>query len=94
MPNKRKPRKYTTPNLDDFPTAIAEELRYRQPMRVSEIMVLTLTHGQTGFAICPRCKLTMEYDYVSFCGRCGQHLDWSRYRHAALRTPEDHEGSN
>ena len=94
MPVKQVARGNKSRDLADFPPAIAEELRYRQPIHVSEIMVFSMTHGETGFAVCPRCKLTMEYDYASFCGRCGQHLDWSRYRYAVLRTPEDHTGSD
>ncbi|MDO4362396.1 MAG: hypothetical protein Q4C32_07600 [Eubacteriales bacterium] len=31
------------------------------------------------YAVCPRCDTSLERDYVSFCDRCGQHLEWSSY---------------
>lgn len=30
------------------------------------------------FAICPRCKSAIEYDFQSYCGNCWQYIDWSR----------------
>ena len=30
------------------------------------------------FSVCPRCKHVIEYDYQSYCGNCGQYLDWSK----------------
>ena len=91
MAGKRTP-KIENWDLDELPPEVAAELQYRQPMRVSEIMVFTMLHGQTGFAVCPRCKLTMEYEYAAFCGRCGQRLNWSRYKHATLRHPGNRAG--
>ena len=92
MSGKRIRRDNLSWDFVGFRPAITEELRYRKPMRVSEIMVFSMSHGRTGFAICPRCKLTMEYEYAPFCGHCGQRLDWSRYRHAVFRISGDHAG--
>ena len=92
MSGKRIPKTKNW-DLDAFPPEIAAELQYRQPMRVSETMVFTMLRGQTGFAVCPRCKLTMEYEYAAFCGRCGQRLNWSRYKHAEIRKPGSHTKS-
>ena len=93
MPGKRIRSDKKNRILAGFRPAIAEALRYRKPMRVSEIMVFSTSRGKTGFAICPRCKLPMEYEYIPFCGRCGQRLDWSRYSHAVFRIPGDHAES-
>ena len=93
MPDKRI-RRDKNRNLTYFRSVIIEELHYRKPMHVSEIMVFSMSHGKTGFAICPRCKLTMEYEYTPFCGRCGQRLDWSLYRYAVIRIAGDHAGSD
>ena len=30
------------------------------------------------FSVCPRCKKVIEYEYQSYCGNCGQYLDWSK----------------
>lgn len=92
MSGKRTPKAKNW-DLDALPSEIVAELQYRQPMRVSEIMVFTMLHGQTGFAVCPRCKLTMEYEYAAFCGHCGQRLNWSRYKHATIRRPGNRAGS-
>ena len=93
MPSKQIRRDNKKWDLTYFRPAITEELRYRKPMRVSEIMVFSMSYGKTGFAVCPRCKFTMEHEYAPFCGRCGQRLDWSRYRHAVLRIAGGHAGS-
>lgn len=60
---------------------------YRQKMPITEIMVFHTHFGETGFYVCPRCKLTLDRDFVSFCDRCGQHLDWKDYRKAKLIYP-------
>lgn len=33
---------------------------------------------------CPRCGLTMEREFTSFCDRCGQRLGWRGYRSAKI----------
>ena len=53
-----------------------EELSYREPMLVSYLQ-----------AICPRCESSMEREYVSYCDRCGQALDWSEIHTASIRLP-------
>ena len=60
---------------------------YRLKMPISEVMVFRTHFGETGFYVCPRCKLTLDREFVSFCDRCGQHLDWKDYRKAKLIYP-------
>ena len=56
---------------------------YRKPMRVTEIMIYpSPNYGETGYYVCPKCKTTLEREFVRFCDRCGQRLDWSNYRNA------------
>ena len=55
---------------------------YRLPRRVSEIRVFSC---QDAYAVCPRCKATMEREYQKYCDRCGQKLSWSKYDHAEIR---------
>ncbi len=31
------------------------------------------------YAVCPRCKISMEREYVHYCNNCGQKLDWKGY---------------
>ena len=75
-----------------FPTVSIELtellLSYRVGMRVTEVMVFdTPVYGKTRYYVCPRCKITMEREFVSFCDRCGQHLDWKDYRKVKVIYP-------
>lgn len=50
---------------------------YRQAMKVKELMRFA---SDFGYFVCPRCRTTLERDFVAYCDRCGQCLDWSGYR--------------
>lgn len=65
-------------------------LSYRLKMPVSEVMVFPCAFGETVYYVCPRCKITMEREFMAFCDRCGQHLDWRGYKKAKIL----HPGSN
>lgn len=60
---------------------------YRKGMFVNEVMVFDTWFGETGYYVCPRCKITMDKEFMSFCDRCGQKLDWKYYRKAKLVYP-------
>ena len=60
----------------------SEQLLYRQPMRVKEIMVYKNDYS---YPICPRCNCTFEREYQSFCDRCGQKLSWKDFSKAKIR---------
>jgi len=68
------------------PTSVPvwEQLLYRLPMVVSEVHVFHTAFGRTGYPVCPRCGRTMEREYMSFCSRCGQRLDWKDYESARI----------
>ena len=57
------------------------ELSFRRPMAVTEV-VLFARHSFP-YPRCPRCRRTIEREYMSFCDRCGQKLDWMDFEHAA-----------
>ena len=61
---------------------------YRFPMMVTEVLILRTVHGKTGYYVCPRCGVTMEREFSSFCDRCGQHLCWKNYRKAKAVFPK------
>lgn len=62
---------------------------YRQPMPVREYVRYQGAFGKGSvFFLCPRCDLTMEREFQSFCDRCGQSLNWKRIEKAELRTPK------
>ena len=55
----------------------AEKLLYRIPMLVKETV---LWDNGYKFPICPRCKVSLEIEYQNFCDRCGQRLEWKRFK--------------
>lgn len=57
---------------------------YRVPMPVTELKVFLECHDQTAYYLCPRCRLTMEREFMNFCDRCGQRLDWRHYENAQI----------
>ncbi len=63
---------------------VLEQMLYRLPMEVSEVHVFHAAFGETGYPVCPRCGRTMEREYMSFCSRCGQRLDWVNYEFARI----------
>ena len=60
---------------------------YRKGMFIEEIMVFDTWYGKTGYYVCPRCKITMDREFMSFCDRCGQKLDWKYYKKAKVIYP-------
>lgn len=72
----------------DFRASYEEAYSYRLPMPVLEVQVLPFVRGYTTYPICPRCDRSMDREYVSFCDRCGQALDWSRQGKAIRRLPQ------
>lgn len=63
------------------PSDLKDALSYRLPMAVSEIRVF---HKHDGYPVCPRCRRTLEREYMHFCDRCGQNLMWTRFRSAKI----------
>ena len=60
---------------------------YRNGMLVNEVMVFETWFGKTGYYVCPCCKITLDREFISFCDRCGQKLDWRYYRKAKIVYP-------
>lgn len=65
-----------------------EALTFRLPMRVSAVRAFRFSSGMTTFPICPRCQITMEREYQSYCDRCGQALDWHGFAQAVIVLPD------
>ena len=66
---------------------IHHQLSYRFPMPVAELMVFSSSFGRTAYYVCPRCHITMEREYQSYCDRCGQRLDWTNCQNARIVYP-------
>lgn len=64
------------PLKDDISSELSELIAaysYRQPAMVTEIRVY---RDGTSFPICPKCDVSVDREYVNFCGYCGQRLNW------------------
>ena len=72
-----KKRKYTI-------RLFAEAIAYRVPLPVIKVMVYD---DNTAYPICPRCEMGLEREYMSFCDRCGQKLNWAFFEHATVCRP-------
>ena len=63
---------------------LSQAAGYRLPMPVTSVRYYPASPDLSTFPICPRCNLTMEREYQSFCDRCGQALDWKRFSKARI----------
>ena len=57
------------------PLKWGDVISFRLPMLVCEAKML----AGTTWAVCPRCKLTLEREYMAYCDRCGQCLKWKKF---------------
>ena len=73
-------------DLNQLPSA------YRRAMCVKERMVFSYIGGKTTYYVCPRCKTTLEREFMSFCDRCGQKLDWRGYQNVRVEYPQTRIG--
>lgn len=55
-------------------------LSFRTGKAVKEIISI----GYNDFPICPRCKSTIDVEYVYFCEHCGQKLNWNSFDNAVI----------
>lgn len=60
---------------------IRRAISYRSPMRVTQ--TYRWSNGLQ-FPVCPRCLVTIEREYMSYCDRCGQALNWDRFARATV----------
>jgi len=63
---------------------LSYNLSFRLPMRVTELRVYHSFFGSTGYYKCPRCRITMEREFMAYCDRCGQRLDWDDYENVRI----------
>ena len=60
---------------------VSEAVSFRIPMEVNEVHLL---RNNMAFSVCPRCRVTLEREYQSYCDRCGQALDWKHFGRALV----------
>lgn len=64
---------------------VKQALEFRSPKPVIEILLLE--HGDA-YPICPGCSISLEREYMNFCDRCGQRLDWKQIKKARIIYPK------
>lgn len=67
--------------------ALLCSLSYRAAMPVTKLMVFETGRRRDAYYVCPRCGLTMEREFMAYCDRCGQCLDWKGYKKAGIVYP-------
>ncbi len=60
-----------------------DAVAYRVPLPVTKV----IAHTNTTYPICPRCDLSIDREYMSFCDCCGQRLHWGLFEHAKVIYP-------
>ena len=63
-------------------------LSFRHGMVVEELMLFDFWSAEEAYYVCPRCKVTMEREFMHYCDRCGQCLDWTAYMQVKIIRPE------
>lgn len=61
-----------------------EAVTYRVPLPVTKV----IAYANDIYPICPRCEVSLEREYMSFCDRCGQKLGWDFFDHAKIIRPD------
>ena len=67
-------------------------ISYRAPMRVTELMAFESWQRKDYYYVCPRCKVTIEREFMAYCDRCGQCLDWKGYKKVKVVYPGRNKG--
>ena len=52
-------------------------LSYRIKRAVTE--AVRYSPGGYSYPLCPRCRRGLEREFVGFCDRCGQRVDWKSF---------------
>lgn len=55
---------------------------YRIPLPVTKVVCFPAP--QYSHPLCPRCNAGMDREYMRFCDRCGQKLNWDYIDHAQV----------
>lgn len=58
-----------------------EAITYRVPLPVTKVFVFP---DNTSYPVCPKCEISLEREYMSFCDRCGQKLNWDVFKSAKI----------
>ena len=82
--NKRITKVPVTRRIITRQDVLEDAFTYQIPKEVAQIMK---QHNGESYPVCPRCKMTIEREYMSFCDRCGQKLGWTNLEDAVFVYP-------
>ena len=68
--------------LADFSVFFHLLMTYRVPMIVKDMVSFYHFPEDNVYYRCPRCQELLPREFVAYCDRCGQCLDWSDYKKA------------
>ena len=68
--------------LTDFSVFFHLLMTYRVPMMVNEAIIFRKAFTDDLYYRCPRCQTFLARDFMAYCDRCGQCLDWRNYKKA------------
>ena len=68
--------------LTDFSVFFHLLMTYRAPMMVDEAIIYRKAFTDDLYYRCPRCQTFLARDFMAYCDRCGQCLDWRDYQKA------------
>ena len=71
------------PNSKHSIRIFADAVSYRIPLPVTKV----IAYSNTTYPVCPRCAVSLDREYMSFCDRCGQKLNWDLFEHAMVIYP-------
>ncbi len=57
--------------------------QFRVPKMVSDLMIFQYV----SFFVCPQCGITLEREFMKYCDRCGQRLDWRNHKNPRIVFP-------
>ena len=60
-----------------------DAVSYRIPLPVTKV----IAYANTTYPVCPRCAVSLDREYMSFCDRCGQKLNWDLFEHTKVIHP-------
>lgn len=68
--------------LADFSVFFQLLMTYRVPMVVKDMVSFYHFPEDNVYYRCPRCQELLPREFMAYCDRCGQCLDWREYRKA------------
>ena len=66
--------------LADFSVFFQLLMTYRTPMMVKDMVAFYYFPEDNVYYRCPRCQELLPREFMAYCDRCGQCLDWSEYQ--------------